>query len=228
MKPSHLLFSALLLASTTLAATASADSAAEANASEAVTRLQTGWAEAKYAMTAPDKQLSALTALESEAADAAAKNPQAAGPLIWQAIILSTDAGISGGVSALGKVKEAKALLEKAEALDATALDGSVYTSLGSLYYQVPGWPLGFGDDKKAAEYLTKALAANPGGIDPNYFYGDFLLKKGKYKEAITALEKALQAPPRPNRESADAGRRQEIQVALEKARKKSGVKTGS
>ena len=80
------------------------------------------------------------------------------------------------------------------------ALDGSAYTSLGSLYYQVPGWPIGFGDDAKARELLQKALALNPEGIDPNYFMGDFLYRKGDYEAARQALARALKAPPRPDR----------------------------
>ncbi|MFW5386410.1 MULTISPECIES: hypothetical protein [unclassified Yersinia (in: enterobacteria)] len=47
-------------------------------------------------------------------------------------------------------VKDAKVKLELAIKLDANALDGSAYTSLGTLYYQVPGWPIGFGDKKQA------------------------------------------------------------------------------
>jgi tetratricopeptide (TPR) repeat protein len=212
----------------TLAPHAHAETSQSVVVDDTIAHLQTKWAEIKYGMADKKQQIAAIDALEAEAAEAVANAPQSAGRLIWQAIIMSTEAGIDGGVSALGKVKDAKKVLEKAEGIDATALDGSVYTSLGSLYYQVPGWPIGFGDDKKALAYLNKALAMNPDGIDPNYFYGDYLLNKGKYKDAIVALEKALQAPPRPNRESADAGRRQEIQVALDKAKKKAGGKTGS
>ena len=40
-------------------------------------------------------------------------------------------------------MKEAKARLEIAIQAGSAALDGSAYTSLGSLYYQVPGWPVG-------------------------------------------------------------------------------------
>jgi len=96
-------------------------------------------------------------------------------------------------------------------------LGGSAYTSLGSLYYQVPGWPIGFGDDKKAQEYLKKALAVNPDGIDANYFYGDYLFRKGEYAEAARWLNKAMQAPPRPGRKVADEGRRREIDELLDK-----------
>jgi Tfp pilus assembly protein PilF len=94
-------------------------------------------------------------------------------------------------------------------------LDGSAHTSLGSLYYQVPGWPIGFGDDDEAEKHLKKAIQLNPNGIDSNFFYGDFLLQDDRYEEAKIYLSKALQAPDRPNRPLADAGRRQEIKAAL-------------
>lgn len=97
------------------------------------------------------------------------------------------------------------------------ALDGSAYGSLGTLYYKVPGWPLGFGDDKKAGELLLKALTINPDGIDPNYFYADYLYEQGDYQGAKIAAEHALQAPPRPERPLADEKRRQEIQALMEK-----------
>ena len=104
-----------------------------------------------------------------------------------------------------------------AEKIDASALDGSVYTSLGSLYAKAPGWPLAFGDKKQAAAYLRKALAINPDGIDPNYFYGDLLIEQKQKAEAERYLNKALAAAPRPGRDDADSGRRAEIQQALAK-----------
>ncbi|QTG98208.1 tetratricopeptide repeat protein, partial [Vibrio furnissii] len=63
---------------------------------------------------------------------------------------------------ALSLVKEAKVLLEQVIETAPETLDGSAYTSLGSLYYQVPGWPIGFGDDDKAEAMLQKALEINP------------------------------------------------------------------
>ncbi len=128
---------------------------------------------------------------------------------------------MTGGLGALGKVKEARRLLEAALQIDATVLDGSAYTSLGSLYYQVPGWPIGFGDDEKAESNLKKALAINPDGIDPNYFYGDFMLEQDNYSEAVRYLEKASAAPPRPDRPLADLGRKREISAKLAQARSK-------
>ena len=183
--------------------------------------LSESWAKIKYQMP-EDMRVDALQALNQEAAALVETNPGEAEPLVWQAIILSTTAGEKGGLGALSLVKQAKKLLERAEAIDPEVLGGSVYTSLGSLYYQVPGWPIGFGSDEKAESYLKKALAANPDGIDPNYFYGDFLLQERKnYKEALYAFERALVAQPRLNRPIADAGRRAEIEDALAKVKSK-------
>ncbi len=176
--------------------------------------LQDRWAEINYQLPKEQRE-NAFASLSKQAQQAVAAEPNAAELQIWNGIILSTYAGAKGGLGALGLVKEAKAFLEQGLALDPKALSGSAYTSLGSLYYQVPGWPVGFGDDEKAEVMLKQALAINPDGIDPNYFYGDYLARAKRFAEAKAALEKALQAPPRPNRQSADVGRKQEIQALL-------------
>ena len=140
-------------------------------------------------------------------------------PLIWHGIVTSTWAGAAGGLDALGLVKRARRSLEAALALDEQALAGSAHTSLGSLYYQVPGWPVSFGDDDRAQRHLQKALRINPDGIDPNFFYGQFLVEQGEAARARPYLTRALQAEPRPGRELADAGRRREIERLLEQIR---------
>lgn len=178
--------------------------------------LQDRWAEINYQLPKEQRE-NAFASLSKQAQQAVAAEPNAAELQIWNGIILSTYAGAKGGLGALGLVKEAKASLEQGLALDPKALSGSAYTSLGSLYYQVPGWPVGFGDDEKAEAMLKQALAINPDGIDPNYFYGDYLARAKRFAEAKAALEKALQAPPRPTRQSADVGRKQEVQVLLNK-----------
>lgn len=183
---------------------------------EEVGSLQQKWEQIRY-KTAPAAQEAQYEQLVAEAQKTAAANPNSAEILVWYAIIESTYAGAKGGLGALSHVKSAKKTLEQAIALNPDALSGSAYTSLGSLYYQVPGWPLGFGDDKKALEYLKKGLAVNPDGIDPNYFYGDYLFRQGDYAEAERALRKALQAPARPGRKVADEGRRGEIEQLLAK-----------
>jgi tetratricopeptide (TPR) repeat protein len=186
--------------------------------SKDIQALQDQWAVVKY-QTPEKQQDEAFKRLTEQAERSVASYPGRAEPLVWKAIILSSHAGAVGGLGALGKVKEARRLLEQAEAIDPEALDGSVYTSLGSLYYQVPGWPVGFGNDREAEKYLKKALSINPDGIDPNYFFGDYLLEQKRYHEAAGYLEKALQAPDRPQRAVADDGRRKEARNKLAEAR---------
>ena len=181
--------------------------------------LQTRWAEIKYQLP-EGQQEKAFSTLVSEAEKMRVNHPQEASYLIWEGIIRSTYAGAKGGLGALDQVKQAKQLFEQAIALAPDAMAGSAYTSLGSLYYQVPGWPLGFGDDKKAKTMVLKGLSYNPEGIDANYFYGDFLLNQKQYQQALQVFEKALLAPPRGGRELADEGRKKEIEAGMLAARK--------
>jgi len=190
--------------------------AQDAGLNSGIVEIQHAWAHVHYQL--PQDQQDAAYPHVEEMADALITHyPGHAEPLVWKAIVLSTHAGAKGGLGALGMVREARDLLEQAEKIDPDTLDGSIYTSLGSLYYQVPGWPLGYGDDKKAESLLKKALAINPTGIDPNYFYGDFLYRKDRYPEALAYLDKAMHAPARPDRPLADQGRREEIDVIIAK-----------
>lgn len=179
-------------------------------------QLQTRWAEINYQLP-KDQREAAFAKLGAAAEEAVKAEPKAAELLIWRGVILSTWAGAKGGLGALDLVKQAKTSLEAALAIDPQALSGSAYTSLGSLYYQVPGWPLGFGNDKQAEAMLKKALQINPDGIDPNYFYGDYLFRQKRYADARTALLRAQAAGDRPGRALADEGRRGEIRALLAK-----------
>jgi tetratricopeptide (TPR) repeat protein len=209
-----------LIALLALAALAAAP-LARAGVDDDVRQLQRDWEEIKYRKPKADQE-KAYEALSQAAGTVRTKYADRAEPEIWYGIIVASYAGAKGGLGALSLAKDAKQALERALAIDPKALAGSAYTSLGSLYYQVPGWPIGFGDDKKARELLETALVVNPDGIDPNFFYGDFLYRKGDYTGARKALDRALQAPPRPDRPLADEGRRREIEELLVKIREKS------
>lgn len=176
--------------------------------------LQQRWAEIKYTLPA-DQQETAFSTLADNAEQLVERYPDAAELHIWAGIIRSSEAGVKGGLGALGLVKQAKNEFETALDLNPLALDGSAYTSLGALYYQVPGWPIGFGDDDKAEWNLQRALSINPEGIDSLYFWGDYLHDQGRDAEARQALENALMAPARAGREVADNGRRSEIRQLI-------------
>jgi len=191
----------------------------QADDMKGVEYLQTRWAEIKYQMPEGEQE-KAFTLLVAEAKQMRESHPTEAPYLIWEGIIRSTYAGAKGGLGALDEVKQAKKLFEQAIALAPESMMGSAYTSLGSLYYQVPGWPVGFGDEEKAKAMLIKGLSYNPDGIDSNYFYADFLLDQKQYRQALDTFEKALSAPPRPGRLLADEGRKQEIEAGINRAKK--------
>jgi tetratricopeptide (TPR) repeat protein len=192
--------------------------AAAADLGASIASLQHAWAKGYYS-TPEDQQEDYFDALRKKAHAVTEEFPGRAEPLIWEGIITSTLAKYQSFFSAGGTAKKARDLLLQAEKIDPNALNGSALTSLGSLYYKVPR-VVSFGDYNKASEYLQRALKVNPDGIDPNFFYGEFLSIRGDKAGAIKYLKKALAAPPRPGREDADAGRRAEIQKLLAKLNK--------
>lgn len=187
-----------------------------AGVEEAVVDLQHDWEVIKYQTpnAEREKRFEALAAKAHQVSETYAGRSEA---LIWEGIITASWAGDKGGLGALGLAKKAKTLYESALKIDPNALDGSAYTSLAVLYYKVPGWPVSFGDKDKARELLQKGLTLNPKGIDPNFFYGELLVETDHRDEALTYLERALQAPPRPGRQISDAGRRDEVRALMAK-----------
>jgi tetratricopeptide (TPR) repeat protein len=202
----------------------SLSNAAFAGMNEDVIQLQKSWEKLKY-QTPASSQETGFEELLEQSKTVTAQYPDQAEPLIWQGIIEATFAGVRNGISgqlaALSLVKNAKTSFDKAIKINPDASNGSAYTSLGSLYYQVPSWPISFGDKQKANEYLTKGLELNPDGIDSNYFYADYLYKTGDSAKAEKVLRKALQASPREGREVADEGRKKEIHDLLKKIAEK-------
>jgi tetratricopeptide (TPR) repeat protein len=183
--------------------------------------IQNEWATANYQTTDKGARSNAFLSLVQHAASFSAEHPERAEAVAWEGIVLSTYAGEVSAMSAMKYAKAARAALERAKTLDANALDGGIYASLGALYSKVPGGFVGFGDDELAAEYFEKALAVDADNIDNNFFYGEFLLEQGDYAQAVGVLEHALAAPPVAERPVFDAGRRAEIRELLAVARNK-------
>ncbi len=183
---------------------------------EIIRPIQDQWAEIKY-RTPEKQQAEQYEALAQKSRQIVESHPGLVEALIWEGIVISSEAGARGGLGALSLAKEAKLRFEEALKIDDKVLGGSAYTSLATLLAKVPGWPIGFGDKARAEDYFKKSLAINPDGIDPNFFYGEYLIDRDRFPEARQYLEKALKAAPRPGRELADNGRRQEIKALLAK-----------
>jgi predicted Zn-dependent protease len=181
-----------------------------------VEEIARAWAVVKYGPPdAPDRR-TAAEAIERDAAALVLREDTPA-TRVWLANALCLTAEVLHSTKSLTKVREARDVLLAAERTSPE--NPAVLALLGSLHYEVPGWPIGFGNKKKAQEYLTRAVAADPAGRDTNYFMGDFLLSSGRAGEAVGYLEKALAAPQQ--NELADRGRRAEISEALAKAKAK-------
>jgi tetratricopeptide (TPR) repeat protein len=183
--------------------------------------IQQEWAVANYQTTDKTARASAFATLVEHAATFREQHPARAEALAWEGIVLSTYAGEVSAMSAMKYAKAARAALEHAEQVDATALGGGIYASLGALYSKVPGGFIGFGDDALAAQYFEKALAIDADNIDNNFFYGEYLIDQGEYARAHGVLEHALAAPTAVDRPVFDAGRRAEIRTLLAVAERK-------
>ena len=208
----------IVLAAVAAAVLAIGNATARDGVSAGVSSVQNDWANANYATEGKDRK-QAFETLTVEADQLVATDPESAEAHIWAGIVYSTYAGEVSMFSAGKQVKRARAELETALKLDPEAMQGSAYTSLGALLYQIPGF-MG-GDTELAEQMLKKGLELNPDGIDSNYFYASFLIDQKRYDEAHRYLQKAAAAPDRPNRKLADQGRRSEIATAMTELSKK-------
>jgi tetratricopeptide (TPR) repeat protein len=212
----------ILLAALCAAALAGAASAQDSRFQTEIETLSRSWAHINYEIKDARQEAVEAQQLAAVAGDLARRYPNRAEPLAWQALILLSEADARHNMRSLELAGQARKLLERAAKIDPNAIGpGSIYANLGSLYAQVPGFPIGFGDAGKARAYFDKAVGANPAGLDSNYFYGDFLYRQGDKAHAIQTLEKAMSAPPRPGRELADRGRKWEASELLGKIRHK-------
>lgn len=203
-----------------LAAGPSDVDAAATDTSSAVQRLWDEWGEIFYVVPEGQRAMRFETFLP-HVKELVAQHPNQAEPLILEAIVLCTYAASDFGLGALRKVDEARALLLKSIDIDPRARSGAAYITLGNLYYRLPGWPISFGDEEQGRRYFEGALKLSPDGIDSNFFYGDYLLDRGVYDQALTFLEKADRAPIRAENRLSDLNVKKEVAKALIAARQR-------
>jgi tetratricopeptide (TPR) repeat protein len=185
------------------------------NASE----LARSWDHVNFEIQNPEAQIAAADALARQAQAVAQSRPGDPSPLIWEAAALLAKADARHDLSSLGLAKQARRLLEQAMAQGASGQEGGfAHAVLGELYAETPGFPLGFGDRRKARAEFAEAFALAPDDIDVNVLYADFLLAQKDPQGAIEAAQRALNAPPQPGREVRDKGRRAEAMSVIAKA----------
>lgn len=179
--------------------------------------LQQNWAIARYQFKDHEQQ-QRLRALIPAADALVSSHSNSADAYLWAAIVRGSLAESVNGFSVLNTVKEAKTLLEKSLELDPTAEAACAYAVLGTLYAKAPGWPVAFGDAKKARELLQKGLTISPDGMNINYFNAKFFAEQKEYGRALHYAERAAQARPPyvPEQSLAVQNRQREIHELIE------------
>lgn len=185
-----------------------------------INKTETQWASIYYSKNTPE-QRKEYPLLLAKTQRLILKYPDSVELIIWQAIIISSNAAYESPFIALESLNKAKKLLDFAIQKDPNALEGAAFVTLGTLYYMSPSWPISFGDQNKAEKLLKKGLKINPFSIDANYFYGDFLLSKGKLKEATKYFRLALKSPNRISQQYADNQLKKEATIALKNTEEK-------
>ena len=194
---------------------------AQPQLADEIARLESGWAVANFQVKGQAAQVAALDTLIARAAALSQRYPARAEPLVWSGVLQTSKAGVVGGMAGFGLVKAARQVLERAERIDPKACNGLGLSQLGTLFYQVPGFPIAFGNRVKARAYLERALAIAPDGLAANLAYGDFLVSGGNPAKAEVVLRRALAAPRDLRQPVADAGRRGEVEVLLAKVQRR-------
>ncbi|NOQ13602.1 MAG: tetratricopeptide repeat protein [Methyloprofundus sp.] len=179
-----------------------------------VQKIESEWARIYYSI-AQEQRDAAFKQLLIKLKTLQTQYPNQAELIIRQAIIVASNAVNIGPFSALQAIHQARDLLLRAIELDPGASDGAAFVTLGSLYYQVPGWPLAYGDNDKARAMLEKALAINPNTIDANYFYADLLVTLGEPEAAMIYFKRALAVPVRASQVFADTQLQQQVKSAI-------------
>ena len=186
-------------------------------------RLAHDWEHVKLQVADRDDQERQMASLAQRAGQIAKQYENTPDPIVWVGIITSEQASIANDngspVKALGLAKRARDILEEVEKTNPETMDAGAPTTLGVLYDRVPGFPIGFGDKARARYYLQEAIRNAPNGLDANFFYGDFLFKRGERSEAEKILERALTLPELSNRPLWDRSLRAAIRQALSEIR---------
>ena len=213
----HNTYATAIFAAVALSAAAPVSASDNPQMDAEVMRINNAWAHIRYQVKDRDAQFSQLASLANQAHQVTVRYPNKAEPLLWEGIVISEEAARASTFRQLGLASSARDVLAKAYSLNPRVADGGAAMSLGVLYYKVPGWPIGWGNTKKARFFFQQALLQDPRGLDNNFFYGDFLQQEGDKVHARQFLQRALQAAPTPGRPVWDSGRRAEVRALLAK-----------
>ena len=187
------------------------------------TELQNEWDRISFLVKDKKQQKEEFQKLSEIAKTYSTQYPNSADIKAWAGIIISTEAGFYklNIPKALKTVNTAKEILDEGLAINPSALDGGIYSSLGLMYFQVPGKPIGFGDKQLAENFLLKGIELSNNGMIANFFAGQFYFDQKDYQKAMNYFEKAKIGNFQANRELAKEGTLLQINQWIEKTKGK-------
>jgi tetratricopeptide (TPR) repeat protein len=106
---------------------------------------------------------------------------------------------------------------ERAAEIDGSYFYGGPYRVLGRLYHKAPGFPFSIGNNKKAIEYLEKAVELGPKFYLNRLFLAEAYLSNRDRQKAREQLEWILAAALNVNHEREDEDYKRQAAELLEK-----------
>lgn len=134
----------------------------------------------------------------------------------WLAVNHGAFGQEKGIMQSLTLVNPIKELAEKVIELDGTYFYGGAYRVLGRLYNKAPGFPFSIGNNKKAIEYLEKAVELGPKFYLNRLFLAEAYISERKKEKAREQLEWIVNAPLNKNHEYEDERDKQLAESLLE------------
>lgn len=115
--------------------------------------------------------------------------------LFWKAAAMGKVAEDSGIINALRMLRPMESMLLKVIELDEHYENAGAHRALGRMYHQLPGFPISFGNNRKALMHLKRAHELFPRDVITRAFYAELLYDSGKKVEARKHAEFVLATP---------------------------------
>lgn len=123
----------------------------------------------------------------------------------WLAVNYGLFGKEKGMLEAMRLVDPIEKHTRKALEVDESYFYGAPLRVLGRFYNQLPGWPISRGDNKKALDFLLKALKHGPKFYLNHIYIADVYISTKNKDKAREHLEWVIKAPLSPNHEKEDS-----------------------
>jgi tetratricopeptide (TPR) repeat protein len=135
----------------------------------------------------------------------------------WLAVNYGSFGQEKGIMQSLALIQPMKERAERAAEIDGSYFYGGPYRVLGRLYHKAPGFPFSIGNNKKAIEYLEKAVELGPKFYLNRLFLAEAYLSNRDRQKAREQLEWILAAALNVNHEREDEDYKRQAAELLEK-----------